>query len=116
MKVQASPFAKDTTGPVLRAVMTRRWRSNRNAYHGAGSQAKGSPKDRSPIPGAVAKASKVAVHDLGQATVTRSAQGGGPAPASKIAQGVGANSGKLLGLVVLCPDNSPFQPAIQEQQ
>ena len=51
----------------------------------------------------------------GECHTTRSALGDGPAPASKIAQGIGANSGKLLGLVVLCPDNNPLQPAKPRQ-
>ena len=51
----------------------------------------------------------------GVSHATRSAQGGSPAPASKIAQGVGTNLSKLLGLVVLCPDNNPLQPAKPRQ-
>lgn len=45
--------------------------------------------------------------------LTRSAQGGGPAPASKIVTGIGTSRrrAKRRGLVVLCPDNNPHQPA-----
>ena len=52
---------------------------------------------------------------FGECHATRSALGDGPAPASKIAQGIGANLGNLLGLVVLCPDNNPLQPAKPRQ-
>lgn len=40
---------------------------------------------------------------FGECHATRSALSDGPAPASKIAQGIGANLSEMLGLVVLCP-------------
>lgn len=72
----------------------------RKVYHGAGSQAKGSPKGGSPIPGAASMAPKVATDRQAQAR-DLSGQCDGPAPASKIAEAWGQPR-HLPGLVVLC--------------
>ena len=58
------------------------------AYHGAGTQAKRSPKDRSASPGRVAKLPKVAINDPGLSR-HQIGQGDGTAPASKIAEAWG---------------------------
>jgi len=64
--------------PARRIPAGRSLRSDRDetaaqwieAYRGAGSHAKRSPKDRSAIPGTVTQVSKVAVNDQGRVTAT----------------------------------------------
>ncbi|AKG94558.1 hypothetical protein Shpa_47 [Paracoccus phage Shpa] len=55
------------------------------AYHGAGSKAKRSPKERSATPGRVTMLPQVALNDLGQSH-HQIGLSDGPAPASKIAE------------------------------
>ena len=62
-----------------------------------------------------APASQVAVNLFGRCS-HGGVQSGSPAPASRIAQDMGTNLGKLPGLVVLCPDNNPHHPAEIEQR
>lgn len=46
----------------------RQWRQVQEAYHGAGPQAKRSPKERSAVPGTVTMVSQVALDGLGVVT------------------------------------------------
>ena len=60
-----------TRGRDWRTVLTRRWHQTRKAYHGAEPQAKGSPKERSPVPGTVIEVSKVALNVAGKIAPTQ---------------------------------------------
>jgi hypothetical protein len=61
------PRALDSRGAGL-AVGQRQWRQMQDAHHGAGPQAKRSPKERSAVPGTVTMVSQVALDDLGIVT------------------------------------------------
>lgn len=83
-------------GPSWRTVLTRRWHQHGTAYHGAGSQAKRSPKDRSAIPGTVTIVSKVAVNGSGNVTPTHRPKRQ-PGSGQQDRGGIGANLGKPPG-------------------
>lgn len=74
-----------------RSVLTGRRRCRREAYRGAEPHAKGSPKGRSPVPGAAQGASKVAANLTGHVQ-PRQGQSDGAAPASKIVEAWGLTS------------------------
>lgn len=73
------------------SVLTGRRQRRRQAYRGAEPNAMGSPKGRSPVPGAAQDASKVAANLTGRVQ-PRQSQSDGAAPASKIAEVWGLTS------------------------
>lgn len=92
----------------------RRWHQQGTANHGAGTQAKGSPKGRSPSPGASDRAPKVATDDPAQvARPDRPKATARLRPADR--EGIGASFGNLPGLATLCPLLKP-SPSSRAQQ
>ena len=110
MMAKSNPAHSKAAGPVLGTVLT-------TVAQDAGSLPRGGIKGKAQSerekrdPRHSDESAASSSQRSGECHATRSALGGGPAPASKIAQGIGANSGNLLGLVVLCPDSNPLQPA-----
>lgn len=110
MTGKSNPAHSKVAGPVLGTV----WKT---VAQDAGSLPRGGTKGKAQSerakrgPRQSDETAASSAQRSGDSHSTRSAQGGSPAPASEIAQGVGTNSGNLLGLVVLCPDNNPLQPA-----
>ena len=93
--------APSRRGTVL-ADGQRQWRQTPNAYHGAGPQAKRSPKERSAVPGTMTLVSQVALDGAGIVTPP-TGQDDGSAQASKIVEAWGPTSEpKGPGLVFLC--------------
>lgn len=114
MTVKSNPARSKAAGPVLGTVlMTVAQDAGSLPRGGTTGKAQSERAKRGPRQSDETAASSA--QRSGECHTTRSALGDGPAPASKIAQGIGANSGKLLGLVVLCPDNNPLQPAKPRQ-
>lgn len=105
------PRALEVRGAGL-ADGQRQWRQVQEANHGAGPQAKRSPKERSAVPGTVTMVSKVALDDPGMVTPPdRPKRRLGSA--SKIAEVWGPTlESKGPGLVFLCLLLRLSQPAI----
>lgn len=108
------PRALEVRGAGL-ADGQRQWRQVQEANHGAGPQAKRSPKERSAVPGTVTMVSKVALDDPGMVTPPdRPKRRLGSA--SKIAEAWGPTlEPKGPGLVVLCLLLGLSQPATSFQ-
>ena len=111
MMAKSNPAHSKAAGPVLGTVLTTVAQDAGSLPRGGTTgKAQSERAKRGPRQSDITAESSA--QRSGVSHATRSAQGGSPAPASKIAQGVGTNLSKLLGLVVLCPDNNPLQPAI----
>lgn len=112
MRIKATPRA-ETRGATLAEGADKTVAPAGKAYHGAGPQAKRSPKDRSVAPGRVANLPKVAIDRLGQPRDLTD-QSDGTAPASKIAEVWGQPEPIGWGLSSYTFCSSTHHPAMTE--
>ena len=90
----------------------RQWRQMQEAYHGAGPQAKRSPKEPSAVPGTVTFGVGSRVQLIGDCHATDWARSDGSAPASKIVEGRGTNPAIWRGWSSYAFRSGSLQPAI----
>lgn len=90
------PARQCNAGPCWMEGVDKTVAPARQAYHGAGSKAKRSPKDRSVIPGTVAEVPKSSGQPSGAGNSDQMGQSDGPAPAGKIVE-VWGQAGPMAG-------------------